>query len=93
MDKYIGFDVYSKKTTACVVQKCEKDRYRMIQYRPHLLGAISKPQVKPHHDFLQDSCERDFKVQDTSTGNLFDKWCIQLVRRRFYVLRYVKNLC
>jgi hypothetical protein len=24
MDKYIGFDAYSKKTVACVVQKGEK---------------------------------------------------------------------
>jgi len=27
MDKYIGFDIDSKKTVACVVQKGEKDRY------------------------------------------------------------------
>jgi hypothetical protein len=27
MDKYIGFDVDSKKTVACVVQKGEKDKY------------------------------------------------------------------
>jgi hypothetical protein len=32
-------------------------------------------------------------VKDESTGNLFYKWCIQLVRRRLCVLRYVKNLC
>ena len=27
MDKYIGFDIDSKKTVACIVQKGEKDRY------------------------------------------------------------------
>jgi hypothetical protein len=27
MDKYIGFDIDSKKAIACVVQKGEKDRY------------------------------------------------------------------
>ncbi len=27
MDKYIGFDIDSKKTVACVVQKGERDRY------------------------------------------------------------------
>jgi hypothetical protein len=27
MDKYIGFDLDSKKTVACVVQKGEEDRY------------------------------------------------------------------
>ena len=27
MDKYIGFDIDSKKKVACVVQKGEKDRY------------------------------------------------------------------
>ena len=27
MDKYIGFDVDSKKTVACVIQKGERDRY------------------------------------------------------------------
>jgi len=26
-DKYIGFDIDSKKTVACIVQKGEKDRY------------------------------------------------------------------
>jgi hypothetical protein len=27
MDKYIGFDIDSKKARACVVQKGEKNRY------------------------------------------------------------------
>jgi hypothetical protein len=27
MDKYIGFDIDSKKTVACIVQKGERDRY------------------------------------------------------------------
>jgi len=27
MDKYIGLDIDSKKTVACVVQKGEKERY------------------------------------------------------------------
>ena len=30
MDKYIGFDIDSKKTVACVVQKGEKDRYAIF---------------------------------------------------------------
>ena len=31
MDKYIGFDVDSKKTVACVVQKGKKDRYTTLK--------------------------------------------------------------
>jgi hypothetical protein len=27
IDKYIGFDIDSKKTVACIVQKGERDRY------------------------------------------------------------------
>ena len=27
MDKYIGFDIDSKKTVACIVQKGKKDKY------------------------------------------------------------------
>ena len=30
MDKYIGFDIDSKKTIACVVQNGEKDRFARI---------------------------------------------------------------
>jgi len=30
MDKYIGFDVDSKKTVACVIQKGERDRSRCL---------------------------------------------------------------
>ncbi|GAI13282.1 unnamed protein product, partial [marine sediment metagenome] len=30
MDKYIGFDIDSKKTIACVVQKGKKDEYATI---------------------------------------------------------------
>jgi len=31
MDKYIGFDIDSKKTVACVVEKGKKDRYKTIR--------------------------------------------------------------
>jgi len=31
MDKYIGFDIDSKKTVACVVQKGKKDRYTTLK--------------------------------------------------------------
>ncbi len=31
MDKYIGFDVDSKKTVACVVQKGKKDRFTTLK--------------------------------------------------------------
>jgi hypothetical protein len=31
MDKYIGFDVDSKKTVACVIQKGERDRYTTLK--------------------------------------------------------------
>ena len=31
MDKYIGFDIDSKKTIACVVQKDKKDRFTTIK--------------------------------------------------------------
>ncbi len=33
------------------------------------------------------------KVQNESTGNLLYEWYVQLVLRRLYILRYVKNLC
>ena len=31
MDKYIGFDIDSKKTVACVVQKGQKDKYTTLK--------------------------------------------------------------
>ncbi len=31
MDKYIGFDVDSKKTVVCVIQKGERDRYTILK--------------------------------------------------------------
>jgi hypothetical protein len=31
MGKYIGFDVDSKKTVACVIQKGERDRYTTLK--------------------------------------------------------------
>ena len=31
MDKYIGFDIDSKKTIACVVQKGKKDRFTTLR--------------------------------------------------------------
>jgi hypothetical protein len=31
MDKYIGFDVDSKNTIACVIQKGERDRYKTLE--------------------------------------------------------------
>jgi hypothetical protein len=37
MDKYIGFDIDSKKTVACVVQKGERDRLRTL---PENLAAM-----------------------------------------------------
>jgi len=37
MEKYIGFDIDSKKTIACVVQKDKKDRFTTIKtdHRAH----------------------------------------------------------
>ena len=31
MDKYIGFDIDSKKTVACVVQKGQKDKFTTLK--------------------------------------------------------------
>jgi len=31
MDKYIGFDLDSKETVACVVQKGQKDKFTMLK--------------------------------------------------------------
>jgi hypothetical protein len=31
MDKYIGFDIDSKKTVVCVVQKGKKDKYTTLK--------------------------------------------------------------
>ena len=45
MDKYIGFDVDSKKTVACVIQKGEKDRYTTLKTDTFLFLRIPLPDI------------------------------------------------
>jgi transposase len=46
MDKYIGFDVDSKKTVACVVQKGKKDVYQTLPSEPQVLADWLNKQRK-----------------------------------------------
>ncbi len=39
MGKYIGFDIDSKKTVACVIQKGEKDRYANFKTDSDTFGS------------------------------------------------------
>lgn len=47
MDKYIGFDVDSKKTVACVVQKGKKDRYTTLKTDIGQMENFLKQQCRP----------------------------------------------
>ncbi len=40
MDKYIGFDIDSKKTIACVVQRGKKDRFTTLKTRILFLASL-----------------------------------------------------
>ena len=42
MDKYIGFDIDSKKTVCCIVQAGKKDRYRTISSTVVMMKAFLK---------------------------------------------------
>jgi len=46
MDKYIGFDVDSKKTVACVVQEGKKDRYTTFETDIGQMQNFLKQQCK-----------------------------------------------
>lgn len=46
MDKYIGFDIDSKKTVACIVQKGKKDQYTTL-----------KTDIKQMQNFLKHRCD------------------------------------
>ena len=47
MDKYIGFDIDSKKTVACVVQKGQKDRFTTLKTDINLMKKFLQKQHKP----------------------------------------------
>ncbi len=47
MDKYIGFDIDSKKTVACVVQKGEKDRYTTFKTDIGQMNSFLQRQRQP----------------------------------------------
>jgi len=44
MDKYIGFDIDSKKTVACVVQKGKKDRFTTLKTDIELMKKFLQKQ-------------------------------------------------
>ena len=46
MDKYIGFDIDSKKTVACVVQKGQKDRFTTLKTDINLMKKFLQKQHK-----------------------------------------------
>ena len=47
MDKYIGFDIDSKKTIACVVQKGRKDKYTKLKTDIEQMRKFLHKQKKP----------------------------------------------
>jgi len=47
MDKYIGFDVDSKKTVACVIQKGERDRYTTFRTDMGQMKSFLQQQRQP----------------------------------------------
>ena len=47
MDKYIGFDVDSKKTVACVIQKGERDRYTTLKTDIGQMKSFLQQQRRP----------------------------------------------
>ena len=47
MDKYIGFDIDSKETVACVVQKGQKDEFTMLKTDINLMKKFLQKQHKP----------------------------------------------
>ena len=66
MDKYIGFDVDSKKTRACVVQKGKKDRCTTL-----------KTDIGRMENFLKQKCRSAEKLHLTfevsgQSGFLYD---------------------
>ena len=54
MDKYIGFDIDSKKTIACVVEKGKKDRFTTL-----------KTDIEQMKDFLQKQRKPDANLHLT----------------------------
>jgi len=47
MDKYIGFDIDSKKIVACIVQKGKTDRYKTFQTDIRLMKDFLQRQRRP----------------------------------------------
>jgi len=47
MDKYIGFDVDSKKTVACVIQKGGRDRYTTFKTDIGQMKSFLQQQRRP----------------------------------------------
>jgi len=47
MDKYIGFDIDSKKTVACVVQKGKKDKYTRLRTDVEQMKKFLQSQQRP----------------------------------------------
>lgn len=66
MDKYIGFDIDSKKTVVCVVQKDKKDIYDTIPMDIEMMKLWLKNQRKP-----SDKLHLTFEVSGQS-GWLYD---------------------
>jgi len=83
MSKYIGFDVDSNKTVACVVQKDKKDRYsksveRQMQYFPPSLDVDSNKTVacvvqKDKKDRYSKSVERQMQYFPPSPPHFLAK--------------------
>jgi len=66
MDKYIGFDINSKKTVACVVQKGEKDRY-MSNGQASRWSVNLRPSLP--HDCREAVCVREPEQKPWMAGS------------------------
>ena len=74
MDKYIGFDIDSKKTVACVVQKGQNDRFTTlktdIEQMKKFLRSQRRPGEKLHLTF--EISGEDRLVKKAFAGGLRD---------------------
>ncbi len=65
MDKYIGFDIDSKKTIACVVQKGKKEMYSTIGPDVQSMRKYLKKQKAEDSGWKVNFQHRTFKKRET----------------------------
>ena len=69
MDKYIGFDVDSKKTVACVIEDGKKDVYQTLPTDPEAmrqwLGKQRNGKAKLHSTFEVSGMAGTYRCGDT----------------------------